>query len=342
VIAVTVVGRLHPLPVVYGRSGVRINESGWPDVLHGDWEDLAKIRALLEAGADPDGSVWGYRRPLHVAAEEGCPEVVAELAGRVADIDAEEEGRSALWTAVYHGHLDNARALAGAGADPWRPMMAGWSPGRLSLAGPAPDLFAVPEGEEGLSDEEAAMAVTAPRLTDIFEGLYLEGLGLACVADVSAAEAAQRLGATRLPASEKAHFDELLWPENDDEGIEIIGATDVPGGCVITQPWGYAPQMPGVMALLSAGTIAHGLYANPKSGDQGCIFRDGHPERNDLCPGIPPYDDATSREILVGYLTRRDPVAYCCAYVGLRLPDARPVEGPPDMWLRLPERDWWA
>ena len=221
-------------------------------------------------------------------------------------------------------------------------MMVGWSPGRLSLAGPAPDLFALPEGAEGLSDEESALAATAPRLAKIFEDLYLDGLGLACVADITAVEAGRRLGTTPLTATEKAHLDEFLWSADDDGRIEIVGATDVPGGCVITQPWGYAPEMPGVMSLLSAGTIAYGLYNNPKSGDQGCIYRDGRAERSRLSPSIPPYDDATSREILVGYLTRRDPVAYCCAYAGLRLPNARAVEGPPDTWLRLPERDWWA
>jgi hypothetical protein len=26
---------------------------------------------------------------------------------------------------------------------------------------------------------------------------------------------------------------------------------------------------------------------------------------------------------------------------GLRLTDARAVTGPPDVWLRLPERDYW-
>ena len=129
---------------------------------------------------------------------------------------------------------------------------------------------------------------------------------------------------------------------DDDGGIEVVGATDVPGGCVITQPWGYAPQMPVVMALLSAGTVAYGLYANPKSGDQGCIFRDGSAEGWDLHPGGPPVPDATSREILVGHLTRGSAVAYCCAYAGLRLPDARAVEGPPDIWLSLPRRDWWS
>lgn len=81
--------------------------------------------------------------------------------------------------------------------------------------------------------------------------------------------------------------------------------------------------MPGVMALLSADTLAYGLYANPKSGNQGCIFRDGSTEGWDLHPGGDPYPEATSREILVGYLTRGNAVAYCCAYAGLHPPDAR-------------------
>ena len=317
-----------------------VNDRPRWSVSHGDWRDLAKIRALLDAGADPDGEVWGYLRPLHVAAEEGSPEVVAELAGRVADVDAENQGRSALWTAVYYGRSDNARVLASAGADPWRPMMAGWSPGRLSLAGPAPDLFAVPAGEAGLSDEEIDSAATAARLAEIFDGLYIDGLGLACVAGISAAEAVRRLGAMPFAVTETGPVHESPLPY-DDDGIEVVGATDVPGGCVITQPWGYAPQMYGVMALLSAGTVAYGLYANPKSGNQGCIFRDGSAEGSDLHPGGDPYPGATSREILVGYLTRGDAVAYCCAYAGLRLPDTRAVEGPPDVWLKLPRRDWW-
>ncbi|QIJ60869.1 hypothetical protein [Streptomyces sp. JB150] len=53
---------------------------------------------------------------------------------------------------------DNARALVEAGADPWRRLIGGWSPGRLALAGPTPDPFPLPEGEPGLSDAERAIA----------------------------------------------------------------------------------------------------------------------------------------------------------------------------------------
>jgi len=67
-------------------------------------------------------------------------------------------------------------------------MMAGWSPGRLNLAGPTPDLFTFPPGTEPVQD--------------VVDEDYLED------------------------------------PPLDDDGLMIIGATDVPGGCVITQPWG--------------------------------------------------------------------------------------------------------
>lgn len=317
-----------------------LDAPGWSGVVHGDWTNLPRIRALLNAGAEADGIIWGNRRPLHVAAEEGSPEVVAELAGRVTDIDSEERGRSALWSAVYHGRSDNARILLAAGADPWRPMMAGWSPGRLSLAGPVPDLFPLPAGEGGLTDDERAVAAEAPRLAEIFAGHCFEGLGLACVAGISATEAVRRLDATPFAVTEEDPSHEP--PLRGQEGThgEIIGATGVPGGCILTQPWGYTPQMPGVLAALSPGTVTHGLYANPKSGDQGRIFRDGSAEGSDLHPGGDPRPDATSREILVGYLTRGNAIAFCCAYAGVRPPDIRAVTGPPDIWLGLPERDW--
>lgn len=74
----------------------------------------------------------GHRKPPHSAAERGLRRWSTELA----DIDAEEQGHPALWAVVYHRCSDNARALAAAGAEPWRSVPEGWSPGRLSLAVP--------------------------------------------------------------------------------------------------------------------------------------------------------------------------------------------------------------
>ncbi|MER5256037.1 ankyrin repeat domain-containing protein [Streptomyces sp. NPDC002855] len=316
-----------------------VEGGGWAGLGWDGWRDLALVRERLERGADPHG--WGAGRPLHRAAVSGSPEVVAELARRVDDVDAEEEGCTALWAAVLSDRADNARVLAAAGADPWRPMLAGWSPGRLSLAGPTPDLFRVPSGERGLTPAESAAATEGRRLTAALGDLDVDGTGLACVAGIDVAEAARRLGAEPYEDPELETFVADPWSYDMDEFLPVIGATDVPGGCVLTQPWGYAPEMPGVLTLLSAGTVCYGLYANPKSGNQGSIARDGVMEGGDLHPGGGPDAEDSAGEVLASYLYRHNAVAYSCAYVGLRPTDARAVTGPPDIWLELPRRDYW-
>ncbi|MEU9847892.1 ankyrin repeat domain-containing protein [Streptomyces sp. NPDC047985] len=311
---------------------------GW-DRMAWDWTDHDEIRRLLDQGADPEA--WSGGRPLHRAAVFGSPEVVAELARRVADVDALENGVTALWEAVVSRKPDNARALAAAGADPWRRSIGGWSPGRLSLAGPTPGLFAVPAGER-LTDAERVVAEEGRRLTGVLGSLDYDGTGLACVAGIDAAEAVRRLEAE--PVREGV-TDEVLdepYAYDMDELIQVVGVTSVPGGCVVTQPWGYAPQMPGVLTRLSAGTLCYGLYANPKSGDQGSIARDGSLVAWDLHPGGGAIEGDTSEEVLASYLYQYDAVAFSCAFAGLRLTDARAVTGPPDLWVRLPRRDYWS
>lgn len=267
--------------------------------------------------------------------------MVTELARRVLDVDALENGTTALWEAVWSDRPDNARALAAAGADPWRPLIGGWSPGRLSLAGPTPDLFEVPEGQRGLSLVERTAARAGARLVAALAGLHYEGTGLACVAGIDAEEAIRRLEATPAGGEELPQLLEEPWAYDFDESLQIVGVTTVPGGCVVTQPWGYAPSMPGVLTRLSAGTVCYGLYANPKSGNQGRIVRDGSVEGWDLHPGGGPDLDDSPAEVLASYLYRHSAVAYSCAFAGLRLTDARAVAGPPDVWVELPQRDYW-
>ncbi|MFF1442166.1 ankyrin repeat domain-containing protein [Streptomyces sp. NPDC058295] len=301
-----------------------------------DWTDVNDVRRRLGEGADPEQ--WSGGRPLHHAAAFGASEVVAELAGRVADVDDVENGVTALWEAVVSRKPENARALAAAGADPWRLSIGGWSPGRLSLAGPTPGLFAVPEGIR-LTDTERAAAVEAHRLTTALGTFDYDGTGLACVAGIGAAEAVHRLEAT--PVEDEV-IDELLedpYEYDMDESLQIIGVTSVPGGCVVTQPWGYAPQMPEVLTRLAADTLCYGLYANPKSGNQGSIARHGSVEGWDLHPGGGPDENDTSEEVLAAYLYHHNAVAYACAFTGLRLADRRAVVGPPDVWVELPPHD---
>ncbi|MDX3558961.1 DUF6461 domain-containing protein [Streptomyces europaeiscabiei] len=314
------------------------DSDGWAG-MGWDWTDVDDVRRRLGEGADPER--WRGGRPLHRAAVFGSSEVVAELAGRVADVDALEGGVTALWEAVVSRKPENARALAAAGADPWRLSIGGWSPGRLSLAGPTPGLFSVPEGV-GLTDTERAAAQEAHRLTTALGTFHYDGTGLACVSGIDAAEAVRRLQAT--PVEDEV-IDELLedpYEYDMDESLQFIGVTSVPGGCVVTQPWGYAPSMPGVLARLSAGTVCYGLYANPKSGNQGSIVRHGTVEGSDLHPGGGPDENDTCDEVLASYLYQHSAVAYSCAFAGLRLTDRRAVVGPPDVWVELPHRDYWS
>ncbi|MFG2246732.1 ankyrin repeat domain-containing protein [Spirillospora sp. NPDC048823] len=298
------------------------------------WRDPAQVRAHLEAGADPDALIFGYQRPLDFAVERGTPEVVAELARHVRDVDAEHQGRTALWRAVFDKRPDNARALVEAGADPWRPMMAGWSPGRLALAGPHPDLFSPLCAE--LSAAEAAAVAEAPRLIRALSDIYYDGFNLACVADITTDEAARRLEAATVEAPE--YGEDEVFGDYDDS---VVGAIDVPGGCVIVQPWAYGASMPGVSKALSTGTVCYAMYANPKSGNQGSVARDGVLEGWDLHPGGWAGADDTAEEVLLTYLYQNQAEAFCFAYAGLRPTDSRAIIGPADMWLQLPERDYW-
>ncbi|MEV4177938.1 ankyrin repeat domain-containing protein [Nonomuraea sp. NPDC049709] len=311
----------------------------WSDFGWQAWESLSLVRARLDAGADPNVGTYAFERPLHAAAERGSPEVVAELAGRVDDVDAECEGRTALWEAVFNNRPDNARALVAAGADPWRPMMDGWSPGRLSLAGPTPgQFFPFPPDHTGLTEAETAAVEEADRLTGVLGDIEDDGFSLTCVRGISAAEAARRLAGE--PADEE-ELEEIMDDPFGDEAMQIVGFTDVPGGCVVSQSWGFMAATPVVMRLLSAGTVAYGMYANPKSGNQGRVYRDGEIVDWDTHPGGGDVSDADpAAEILLKYLYNGYAEAYCFAGAGLRPTDAHSI-AEPDTHLRLPERDYW-
>lgn len=316
------------------------DETGWSGIGWDSWNDLEQIRARLDAGADPNASDFYFGPPLHQAAEWGSPEVVAELAARVDDIDAEHDGRTALWKAVFANRPDNARVLAGAGADPWRPMMNGWSPGRLSLATPTPTLFGDAAGRPGLSDAETAAVAEARRVIAALRDVHDDGLGLACVAGITAAEAVRRLEAVAEGVDPEALMEDP-WMDLDDS-LSVVGVTDVPGGCVVSQPWGYMPSAPGVTKRLSAGTVCYAMFANPKSGDQGSVTRDGEIVAWDTHPGSEPSPEDPAEEVLRSYLYQGHAVAYCYAGAGLRLTDAKEITGELAMWVRLPDRDYWS
>jgi hypothetical protein len=164
-----------------------------------------------------------------------------------------------------------------------------------------------------------------------------DGFSLVCVAGIDAGTALQRLEAEPVEVTE----DQIEnWWDDPFDGETVIGATTVPGGCVLVQPWGYGASMPGVADRLSVGTVAYAMYANPKSGDQGSVHRDGTTVGWDLSPGGGADEDDTGRDRLLAELYEDEPVAFCLAYAGLRPTDTRAFTAP-DLWLRLPERDYW-
>ena len=81
------------------------------------------VRALLDAGADPDlyGRAFERNLPLHAACagQLNKPDVVSLLAPVTGDIDARQGGGwTALMLAAANGMADSAAVLLGAGADP--------------------------------------------------------------------------------------------------------------------------------------------------------------------------------------------------------------------------------
>lgn len=247
------------------------------------------------------------------------------------------DGRTALWRAVYEGKPDVAQALIARGADPARPMMSGWSPARLSLL----TAHALPTDEVLTPDEQLAV-LEAGRLTLALSNLpeWFDGFSLACVAGVDAATAIERLSAEKIEL--EADTVEEYWDASlDDEEVQrTVGVTDVPGGCVVAQPWYFTASTPVVLNLLSAGTVAYGMYANPKSGSQGSFHRDGRTLQWDQHPGGHPAEQDSARDVLLSLLYHYRPVPYCFAYVGLRPKNNKSLIEPAQ-WLRLPERDYW-
>lgn len=348
-----------------------IDNNPWSELGLDGWSDLSEITSLLDHGADPDlGGVTDM--PLHTAAENGSPEVVALLAGRVRDVDAMHDGHTALFRAVHARRPDNARVLVAAGADPWKSMMSGWSPGRLSLAGPTPDLFPRPDGAPGLRPNEISMASESVLLTRVL-GEYQpnDGMAITFVAALDASEVARRLKAQHLsgpvPGGQESWGD---W-ENPEDSETIVGVTAVEGGAVVIHPWssGLSSRM---LERISQGTVAYQFFVNPTGSQHGQLVRDGKllsygppPDLFEISCGMDgdeeDWDDEdwdedweddedededeeegpntrlpSSDDVLASYLFDGS-IGYCCAAVGLRPTDTRAFTGPPDAWLRLPQ-----
>ncbi|GAA1639915.1 DUF6461 domain-containing protein [Actinoplanes couchii] len=276
---------------------------------------------------------------LHSAAMFGMSggQVEALIRG-TPDVDGLWWGRTPLFEAVLNREPEIAGLLVAAGADPWLEQMDGWSPARLALAGPEPGLFGPVPPEVCLTGEEQAAVSRAERIIAVLAGEEPYAASFACVAEVGVAEVARRLKGEPV---EVGDFDEWVMEQGEAED-EVVGVTAVPGGCAVVRWNGFSASTPGVMALLTAGTRGYGMYGNPKSGNQGCWFRDGAELDSDLHPGggqVSPDD--TGDEVLRIFLYQGHAMAYCCDVVGLEPRDARAFTGPPDLLLRLPAMEFW-
>ncbi|MFJ5985173.1 DUF6461 domain-containing protein [Lentzea sp. NPDC092896] len=267
---------------------------------------------------------------LHWAAEFESAQEVAALIAQADDVDAMDEERTALWRAVHASRPENVQVLLAAGADPARSMMYGWSPARLSLTTEHP----LPT-EEDLTPEERAAVEERDRLVAVLGGLPRDdGYSLACVAGIDARTALDRLEAEPVEVTYERLED---WRTDLLDEETVVGVTSVPGGCVLMQLWGYSAAGLDVLERLSAGTVAIGMYANPKGGNQGTVYRDGDGDDADLQVGNGVDEQATADDVLLAHLYQDEPAAFCLAYAGLRPTDNRAFTSP-ELWVRLSQR----
>ncbi len=261
-----------------------------------------------------------------------------------ADVDAVWWGRTALWDAVMHRHHDIARRLADAGADPWRPLIAGWSPGRLALAGPEPTLFGPPPPDARLTPAEHAEIARAHDRNEIAGEIPADDVSIAFLSRVDSAEATGRLRAVPIEIPDPADWAIDPWSQGmtDHEVEYTIGISDVPGGCIVTQWHGATACAPGILSVLTRGTLGYALQTTRHSGTQGTLFRNGRMIDNDLIPGggrsLP---DDSADEVLRTYLYYQNPIPYGCDRTALTPADRHAFTGPPDHFLRLPPIDLW-
>jgi ankyrin repeat protein len=97
--------------------------------------DLEKIDALLDAGADPNAADWQGFTPLHFAAQQWSVQAAKILLDRGAAVDPiNTYGNTPLFTAVFNSKGRGAliELLRGRGADPLRVNEAGQTPSGLA------------------------------------------------------------------------------------------------------------------------------------------------------------------------------------------------------------------
>ncbi|WP_436774532.1 ankyrin repeat domain-containing protein [Yinghuangia sp. YIM S09857] len=374
--------RPHPWPPAPAGTGTRtpprspaahasaVNTPPPPPPSHerGDWEemgrnglaDLELVRARLALGADPNqqrGEDGG--NVLHVATEFGSPDVVAELAAHVDDIDAVApwSGESALWKAVCLGKTDNAAALLAAGADPWRPVMGRHSAGSIARWTKLAPLFAQLPGYVAPTDAERAAQDAADRQAVVIAEEEYFMLSVTFVAGLDEDEVIHRLGgdpsdcpvldldATPGPFGTGP---DGFNPHDPDVAERFVGIRAVPGGCAVLQPNGLIAATSTVVTALSRGTRAYGIYLSFVKGTYGELAVDGTSvcneelQRNLRGESLDSqalyrfWDNDPEGAVDSHIMWTAYKLAYAAAEAGVSVTDASQIAGPPNRWLELP------
>ncbi|GAA2069272.1 hypothetical protein GCM10009801_18660 [Streptomyces albiaxialis] len=271
------------------------------------------------------------------------------LLERGAEADA-RDGRehTPLWHAACAVDETAVRALIAAGADVWTPQLGPWSPGRLLLTTPLAPLVAELPGARPLPAGEAAAFREADALTAAFgeQEIWMEGLGVCFVRDLSEDEVIRRLGADPAACPRTGGEDMPFDPTDFDEVDRYVGVAAVPGspgGCVIVQD-GFMPSDAALLEAISAGTEAYGIYVNPKGGTHGTLARDGEYQGNEEVGLTPHQAEPPARWHFRFWQTTQEfpyaanVFAYGCAAAGLRIADGRRAMdlGAPRRWVELP------
>ncbi|GAA4226009.1 hypothetical protein GCM10023075_25210 [Streptosporangium album] len=240
------------------------------------WSDtnLAEIRERLADGFDPGQRLfWLRSTPLHQAAQEGAVRVIELLLASGAEVDpADSYGATPLWEAVRHGQDDAVRLLLAAGADPWRPCIAGRSPGVQALFTELADLFAHLPGAPRISSRLRELQDTVDDMMFSYED-YSEGFCIAFVGGVAEDEVIRRLGA--LPELCPPMEADALREAEQASPVELLRVASPPGGGVVLfQTEGVLPVRDAVARRVTmGGGILVG--ALPLAGTSVDIWRDG-------------------------------------------------------------------
>ncbi|MBB5131264.1 hypothetical protein HNP84_000970 [Thermocatellispora tengchongensis] len=258
------------------------------------WQRItpAVLRERLALGADPDARLHALgNTPLfEVLARDGAAEMIDALAAAGATIDVLNlTGQTPLWEAVRIGRRDSVRALLRAGADPWRPLFAQWSPGLLGMCGPLADLFEDLPGAPRLGPNLREMLEYADILIESYAS-WQGHRAVGFVAGVAEEDVLSRLGALR---------GERAGEEPAGPGYEAVHVATSPyGGVVLHQDDGAALVVERCCRALTTPTgLLASVSAGPGGGTYVHVWRDGRRVRH-VEPGQEPGAEGPIEEWL--------------------------------------------